>query len=390
MADQALFAYQVALPDGSTAIRQGGAERPPTFGELADYAANQGERFLGSVEMSPAIPTGNPPAEAAPPPAPAVPPVAPVLPAQPEAVASPSMFLPSRSIASQVPSIVGGVGGGMLAGAGMGALGGPLAPVTVPLGAIGGAILGSGGLEYLQAKAEQEAGVTPSEAGTPAERAFRAGVRGGVGETGGQVLGVAAQAAKAAAGPTLRAAETLAPTLTRELPAEATAATTRVGQLIRDPAALAGAELTPRGQQTVLSAWWQHHAADGADAVVKAWDALGAQGQSVLAGPHVDAMSTMVSAMRGGKPLTSLTMGDVLQSGGPAAALWHYGVLPKEAAIGVGLASKYASENAPRLLTYPTVLDWVSRLPQISRVASPWAALGTSVGGQVAAREALP
>lgn len=384
MADQALFAYQVALPDGRTAVRTGGADRPPTYGELADYAANQGERFLGPVPMSPTTPTGSPPAEAPPAAAPATAAAAPATPQQ-----APSTLLPERSLVSQVPSMVGGLGGAY-GGAALGALGGPLAPFTVPLGAITGAALGSGGLEYLQAKAEQEAGVPPSEAGTPGERAFRAGVRGGVGETGGQALTLGTQAVKAVAGPTLRAVESLAPTLTRELPAEATATTTRVGQLIRDPAALAGAELTPQGQRTVLGAWWQHHAADGADAVVNAWDALGEAGQGVLAGPQRDAMGTLVDSMRGGRPLTSLTMGDIAQTGGIPAALWHYGVIPKEAAIGLGLATKAVRENAPRVLTNRTIFDWVSQLPQMARVASPWATLGTRAGGQVAGREVLP
>src|SRR5262249_58808462 len=116
-----------------------------------------------------------------------------------------------------------------------------------------------------------------------------AGGGGAVGETGGQALRIGAQAVKAVAGPTVRAVESLAPTLTRELPAEATATTTRVGQLIRDPAALAGAELTPQGQRTVLGAWWQHHAADGADAVVNAWDALGEAGQRGAARAPPDA-----------------------------------------------------------------------------------------------------
>jgi hypothetical protein len=395
MADQALFAYQVALPDGTTTVRTGGADRPPTHGELADYAANQGERYLGPVEMSPAIPTGSAPTEAPPTPPPAAPAVPPTPAAAP--VASPDTFgqqlsrtfLPVRSFASQVPSMVGGFGLGTL-GAAAGAATGPFAPIAVPLLAMGGAALGSGGLEYLQAKAEQEGGVAPSEAGTPGERATRAGVRGLAGEGVAQGLGLVAQGVKAAAGPTLRATEALAPTLTRELPPEGIAATTRVGQLIRDPAQLAAAELTPQGQQTVLSAWWQHHAPAGADAVVNAWDALGEAGQGVLAGPQRDAMSTMVNAMRGGKPLMQTTMGDVLQSGGPAAALWHYGVLPKEVAVPLGFATKYARENAPRLLTRPTVFDWASQLPQISRVASPWASLATSAGGQVAAREALP
>jgi hypothetical protein len=402
MADQALFAYQVALPDGSTTVRTGGADRPPTHGELADYAANQGERYLGPVAMSPAIPTGSAPAEAPPAPPPAAPvvppPAAPAVPPTPAAapVASPETFgqtlsqtlQPARSLASQVPSMVGGVGGAY-GGAALGALGGPFAPITVPLGAIAGAALGSGGLEYLQTKAEQEGGVAPSEAGTPSERAYRAAVRGGVGETGGQALRLGAQAVKAAAGPTLRAAESLAPTLTRQLPPEATAVTTRVGQLIRDPAQLAAAELTPQGQQTVLSAWWQHHAGEGAKAVGEAWDALGEAGQGVLAGPQRDAMNTLVSSVRPGSPLLQMSLGNILSSGGIPTALWHYGVLPKEAAIGLALAKQYAPETA-RLLTRPSVFNWASQLPQISRVASPWAGLATSAGGQVAARKVLP
>jgi len=199
-----------------------------------------------------------------------------------------------------------------------------------------------------------------------------------------------AQAAKAAAGPALRAAESLAPTLTRELPAEATATTTRVGQLIRDPTALAGAELTPRGQQTVLSAWWQHHAAQGADAVAQAWDALGDAGQTVLAGPQRDAMATLVNTVRPGQPWSQLSVGDLLKSGGLPTALWHYGAIPKSGAIALTAGTRLAQEYTPRVLLNPTVLDWVSQLPQISRVASPWAGLLTTAGGQAGAREALP
>jgi len=381
MADQALFAYQVQLPDGSTAVRTGGADRPPTHGELADYAANQGERYLGPVPMSPVVPTESAPAEAPP-----APPARAAAVAPPATVGEPvSTLLPDRSIASQVPSMVGGLGGAY-GGAALGALTGLAAPIAVPLGAIAGAALGSGGLEYLQAKAEQEGGVAPSEQGTPGERAYRAAIRGGAGETGGQALQLGAQVAKAVAGPTLRATESLAPTLTRDLPPEAMAATTRVGQLIRDPAALASAELTPRGQQTVLSAWWQHWAPQGARAVGDAWDALGPTGQAVLAGPQRDAMSTLVSSVRPG----SLGVRDIMSAGAVPTALWHYGIVPKEAAIGLGLATKAAQEYGPRLLTNPTVFDWVSQLPQISRVASPWATLGTTAGGQVAAREVLP
>jgi hypothetical protein len=388
MPDQALFAYRVQLPDGSETVRTGGADRPPTHGELADYAANQGERYLGPVAMSPNIPTGSPPPEAAPTPSPAAPTVPP--PAPPEAVASPSTLShtlwPERSIASQVPSIVGGVGGGMLAGAGMGALGGPLAPITVPVGAIIGGALGSGGLEYLTAKSEQEAGIPPSEEGTPAERAVRAGVRGGVGETGSQLVQGGAQAVKALARPVLSAVEQVAPTITRELPAEATAVTTKVGQLIRDPGALATAPLGPQGQRTMLPAWWQYHTANGADAVVKAWDALTPVGQLNLAGPQVDAMGRIVDALRP----SGMGIGSLAKSAGLPATLSHYGVISYPTAVGLTAATRLGQEYAPRALLYPTALDWMSRLPPISRVASPWASAATSTVGQIGAREALP
>jgi hypothetical protein len=298
-------------------------------------------------------------------------------------------MLPDRSLTSQVPSMVGGFGGGVLGGAAAGALGGPFAPITVPLGAILGGALGSGGLEYLQAKTEEEAGAPPSEAGTPGERAVRAGVRGGAGEGLAQTVSLGAQAVKAAAGPTLRAAETLAPTLTRELPPEALAATTKVGQLIRDPAAVAATELTPRGQQTVLSAWWQHYAPQGAKALGEAWDLLGPEGQLKLAGENVDAMTKLVGTIRPGTALTKMTPGELLGAGGPATALWHYGVLPKEAAVPLAAAQYLGREYGPRVLRYDTPLTWVAQLPQISRVASPWAYRGTEALGQVGAREVL-
>src|SRR5262252_3723477 len=116
MADQALFAYQVQLPDGSTAVRTGGAERPPTHGELADYAANQGERYLGPVAMSPDIPreAEQPAAPPAPPPPAAPPPDAGTAAPPPAPGVGASLkrtFLPERSFTSELPSIVGGTVG---------------------------------------------------------------------------------------------------------------------------------------------------------------------------------------------------------------------------------------------------------------------------------------
>jgi len=360
--------------------------------QLADYAANRGERYLGPVAMSPNVQTGSAPAAAAPAPA-AAPPTVPAAPAvspsPAPAVASPetfaqqvgNTFLPARSLASQGLSIAGGVAGDVAGG-----MTGPFAPVVAPVLAGGLSAAGEAG----QVGLEHLMGWQPAEAGTLGERMTRAGIRGAAGSGVAQGATKVVQVVKGAVGPTLRAAETLAPTLTRELPAEATAATTKVGQLIRDPAQLAAAELTPRGQQTVLSAWWQHHAADGSKAVVDAWDALGAPGQSVLAGPHVDQMSTLVNSMRGGKPLLQTTASDILTQGGPATALWHYGVIPKEVAVPLAYGTKLATENAPRLLTREPVLNFVAKLPQISRVASPWLTPLASAGAQYGAREVLP
>jgi len=391
MADQALFAYQAQLPDGSTIVRTGGADTAPTHQQLADYAANRGEVYLGPVAMSPNVQSG-PPEEAAPPPAPTSPPAPAATVASPETFGERvyGTFAPARSLASQVPSMVGGFGGGALGGAAAGALGGPFAPITVPLGALAGAALGSGGLEYLQSKAEQEAGVPPSEQGTPGERAVRAGVRGLAGEGLAQGLTAGAQAVKAAAGPTLRAAESLAPTLTRELPPEATAATTKVGQLIRDPEALAAADLTPKGQQTVLSAWWNHYASQGADALGQAWDALGPQGQANLGGNNVDALGTLIKTIRPGELTASMRPTSLLKTAGLPAALWHHGMISQPTMYALGAGIEAARDLAPRALLYDTPLTWLAKLPQLSRVASPWAYPGAEAGGQLAATQLLP
>jgi len=143
MPDQALFAYRVELPDGSQAIRTGGADQPPTHGQLADYAANQGERYLGPVEMSPAIPTGSQ-AESAPAPAPA-PTLAPAAaPAAPSPAPTPTLgsvaretYFPERSLMSQAPEIAGAtVLGGVAA---------PFSPWLAPPAAGVGAAIGEGG-----------------------------------------------------------------------------------------------------------------------------------------------------------------------------------------------------------------------------------------------------
>src|SRR5215475_3623600 len=111
MAEEHHFAYRVQLPDGSEEIRRGAAPQAPSFGQLADFSANRGERFLGMAPMSPA-PEAPPPE--APPPAPVPPPPPPPnlidvaressLPAPGAGVLNPP---PERSFASQLPSLGG-------------------------------------------------------------------------------------------------------------------------------------------------------------------------------------------------------------------------------------------------------------------------------------------
>jgi hypothetical protein len=377
MADQALYAYRVQLPDGSEAIRTGGADRAPTHGELADYAANQGERYLGPVQMSPAVPTTSQP-EAAPAPAP-VPPVqteAAPSPAPSDAMATPGSelapqatghavstavthtLLPERTFGSQVPSIIGATAAGGLVA--------PIMPVAAPVAAGLGSAVGEAGRTLY----EQMTGTAPAEEGTPWEREKRAFYRGATGEILAVPIRAGAQALVRAVGPTAEAAADVAPTLTRPLPAEATAPTTRVGQLIRDPRALASAELTPRGQATVLSAWWQHHAAQGGQALGEAWDALGAAGQRALAGENVGSVSTLVNTARAtGQPLANMTVRDLALQGGPGTVAYLLGHPYLGAALTVG--QQAARGALPYAVRNPTTLSWLGQLPQAAPLAAP-------------------
>src|SRR5262245_5801995 len=386
MADQALFAYRVQLPDGSEAIRQGGADRAPTHGELADYAANQGERYLGPVAMSPDIP----PAER---PTPAESPVAPLeapAPARTIATAARDTFLPSRSLLSEGPSIIGGtLAGGVTAA---------VAPPFAPLAAGAGSAVG----EAARIGYERLTGAEPAEAGDVMERTQRAFLRGAAGEALAVPLRYGARYVARAVGPTARAAEELAPTLTRTVPADASVARLSgtgladvaaehvpVDTLLTNPAALAGTQLAPEAQQTMLARWWQQNAARGGQALGEAWDALGDVGQRVLAGDQHGAMATLVDAARGGgaKPLAELTMRDVATAGGPATLLWYTGHPHLAAAVGAGTLA--AEKAMPWALRTPTGLGWFGALPQLAPLATP-ASWGLGFGTQVAASKALP
>src|SRR5215475_573068 len=367
MPDQALFAYRVQLPDGSETVRTGGADRPPTYGELADYAANQGERFLGHVDMSPAPrpapptapppPAPSPPAEAAAPPAEAAAP-------PPAPAAAPSFgtqvrqtLLPERSLGSQGLSMLGGVGGGAV-----GALTGPFAPVVAPLAAGAGSALGEAGEIGL----EHFMGWPAAEPGTFSERLTRAGIRGAAGEGAGQVVRAGVGLAGRVVGPTLRAAEQVA------------------------PARLAATELTPKGQDTLTRVWWQQQAPKGAAAVVNQWDQLGPAAQQAMAGTQHEAMSTVVESLRPSvAPLfSSATGGQAIKAGILPSALTYAG--HPHLATAVGGATLLGERYTPRLLLSPTTGPWLASLPAVSRAVATPADWALRIGGQYGATEALP
>jgi hypothetical protein len=350
---QALFAYRAQLPDGSETIRTGAAPQAPTHGQLADYAANRGEVFLGPVDMSPA-PTSA--ATAAPPPrvapGPVVPsdvaPTAGTAPTPAPVPAAPQgplgrTFSPPRSFTSELPSVVGGTIAGVTAGAA------ELGP-----GALPAAGFGAGLGEAAQIGAEKLMGWPPAEPGTFMERTSRAYARGATGEIVAAPVRWAVKGAIGAVKPLFKAVESLKPVLTAADPAEGT-----------------------------LAHWWQGTAKGGADNVVRAWDELGTPAQQALAGDQHAAMSTVVDTLRGtGKPLLMQTPTQIATSTGLGSALTHAG--HPYLGMAAGAASTVARQQAPKLLLQPTATSFMARLPAVSRVASPFLDPLLRTGGQVA------
>jgi hypothetical protein len=349
---QALFAYRAQLPDGSETIRTGAAPQAPTHGQLADYAANRGEVFLGPVDMSPA-PTSA--ATAAPPPrvapGPVVPsdvaPTAGTAPTPAPVPAAPQgplgrTFFPPRSFTSELPSVVGGTIASVTAGAA------GLGPGAVPA-----AGFGAGLGEAAQIGAEQVMGWPPAEPGGFMERTGRAYARGATGEIVAAPVRWVVKGAIGAVKPLFKAVETLEPVLTAENPAPGT-----------------------------LAHWWQGAAKGGPGSVVRTWDDMGAAAQQTLAGDQHAAMSTVVDTLRGtGKPLSMMTPTQLATASAPAAAITHAG--HPWIGTAVGLGTQLTREQAPRLLLQPTVTNFMARLPAVSRVASPFLDPLLRTGGQV-------
>lgn len=202
--DQALFSYRVQTPDGGEAIRSGAADRPPTFGELADYASNQGERFLGPVEMSPATP----PAAAEPPPAAAAPSAAPTVPLPTDVAQTtgvePTNPNPPRALYTQVLPALGMAGGAALATAVAPEAAIPAYLMSIPF-AGGGAALGEG----MQASLE---GAQPPGAPSTGARMWQAGKQGAEAQAATGLLGLSLPYWPAI-GPVIRAAKGASATL---------------------------------------------------------------------------------------------------------------------------------------------------------------------------------
>jgi hypothetical protein len=133
---------------------------------------------------------------------------------------------------------------------------GPFAPVAIPVLATAGSALASGGMEYLQAKAEQAPGATSplSEAGTPFERAQRAAVRGGFGEAVTQPVRWAVKGVQRVAGPLFGAAEKVAPALEQAVPAGVKGVPSAAGGFVPVADALADpvAANQPKGQDALF------------------------------------------------------------------------------------------------------------------------------------------
>jgi hypothetical protein len=265
-------------------------------------------------------------------------------------------LLPERTLLSEAPSIALGTAGGIAGG-----LTGPFAPVVAPALAAAGSGLGEAG----QVGLEHVMGWPPSEPGTLGERVQRAAIRGGAFEAATVPIRLATKWVAHAAGPTLKAAEELAPVLKQNVPAGVTAI---------DP----------------LRAWWQQHAPKGGAALAAEWDALGDAGQAILAGSQREAINTVVNTARAGAEKIPFSewarlggRGTVM--GGLPAYLGHpelaatLAVVPQVASVARTVAPKIAG---PMLLS-PTgsqVLGW---LPQAGRVAGPWASGLLSGGAQL-------
>jgi hypothetical protein len=254
------------------------------------------------------------------------------------------MLRPERTLLSEAPSIALGTAGGIAGG-----LTGPFAPVAAPALAAAGSGLGEAG----QVGLERVMGWPPAEPGTLQERVQRAAIRGGIFEAATVPVRLATRWVAHAAGPTLKAAEEVAPVLGQSVAA---------------------------GPPTALQAWWQQVAPQGAEAVTAAWDALGQTGQAALAGGQREAMEQVVNTVRMGAETIPgkewMRLGGRGTVAGALPAYLGYPEIATAAAVVpqvASLARTVAPKVAGPMLLNPTGSQVLAWLPQAARAAGPWA-----------------
>jgi hypothetical protein len=364
--------YLVTQPDGSTATYYLHTDRPPTVGEVADYAESQRQTFAGFPEGPQAPP--RPEAERPVPQLRAAPPEAPPTLGQ----QAWNVVRPQRTFISEWPSVAGAIPAATYGAE----VGSAFGPVGTAVGGVTGAIVGGMGGEAAQIGLEHGIGTPPAEPGTFGQRVVGAGLRTGAGEVVGIPFRAAPQVAYGVVRPAAEAAAELEPILT------GTAAT------VAPKGAGAAQALTPR---YLLPRWWQENAVGKSPAdVVQAWNALGADGQAAIAGEHLPAMNTIIGTLHEGSMPWSQVPKAIGVGGwgglGGAAPLYYFG-FPKMA--GASLAYGAKDVLAPKLLAEglmsPTRgVPFLAGLPQAAQVAGPIWGVTTRAGGQAIAGTQWP
>jgi len=392
--------FFVQMPDGSTATQVLRTDRPISTGELTAHLADQGGTFLGYADAEP--PTPPPSAPATPltlagpggaPPLPsdvgaASPPPAPAEEAAPGPTAAErarGIFLPERSLTSQLPSIAGATVGGSVGGA-VGAMTGLAAPVAIPALSATGAAVGGGLGEAGQLGYEYLTGATPAEPGTAWQRITNAAARSAGTELVAGPVAWAVRPITKAIMPVGKAAADLAPVLAQNLPAEVKTVETATPGVVRSidrllnpetaSAVLSKANLSPEGQQTLFRAWWQRQASKAPEDIADAWESLSGSAQRTLAGPHVEQMQTVVNTLKTGQDVPLLRTALDIAGGGGTAGLGYVTGHPGLTALGtVAGAVKAGGEMTPavasRLLRTPAGASFLGALPQAAAVAAP-------------------
>jgi len=292
--------------------------------------------------------------------APPVPPGAPTVEAPPwspgESVGD--VFVPHRSLQTQVPSILGAT---VLApiGAGMGL---PLGPeVSLATGALGGGV-GSTLGEGTTILSEKITGAPPAEPGSAMHRLENAFVRG----AGGELIwapiryGPATIAAKAA--PVARAFEEVGPVL--------------------------------NNAETQLGQWWQTISQKAPATIVDAWNKLGETGQALMAGRYLPSMQKVIGTIE--ETMQPLTRGEMAGGVGVAGGVQravetgnpYHLVAPAVVAARLG-AARGVPWAASIMSRTPRGLEWLSRLPAVGRVAEPLV-IPLRAGAQAVAAKNFP